>query len=80
MLTIEQEILKESQAFSLPKPKQCFSIDTVFDWNELNIEDLLLINKIDFSDLYEQWKKNICQKKSCHHTKEEEKSNFSSLV
>jgi len=82
VLTVEQEILKDSQSFSLSKKKENFPIEIFFDWNEINIEDLFQMKKVNLNDLYEQWKKIICEKRSCDHQnkikekKKEEKSNL----
>lgn len=57
VLTVEEEILNDSKLFSLSNKKRNFS----FDWNHIEI------NQINLNDFYEQWKKNICKKRSCHH-------------
>jgi hypothetical protein len=77
VLIVEQEILNESRSFSLPEKKRSLPIEKFFDWNEMNIEDLWHINTGNLNDLYEQWKKIICEKRPCHHQdkKKEEKSN-----
>jgi len=77
VLIVEQEILNDSQSFSLPKKKRRFPIEIFFDWNEINIEDLLQINHINLNELYEQWKKNICKKRSGHQEKSEDSTRLS---
>lgn len=66
-MTVEEQILTDSKAFLLSKKEQNFKIETIFDWNEMNIEDILEINSVNLNDFFEQWKKNICKKRSCHH-------------
>jgi len=78
VLTVEQEILNDSQLFSLPKKKRKFPIEIFFNWNEINFEDLLQINKVNLNDLYEQWKKIICKNRSYHHQEESQDSTRSS--
>lgn len=72
MLTIEQEIFHEAQSFVLPEKKQTSMRETLFDWNAMSLEDLLFIHDIDFNELYEQWKKQICERQPCHHKEAKE--------
>lgn len=65
VLTVERDIFNESQSFLLPERKQTSLRQCLFDWNEMSLDDILFIHEIDFNDLYEQWKKSICQ--SRHH-------------
>jgi hypothetical protein len=80
VLKVEQEILSDSQLFSLERfllmKEESFQIETVFDWNIMTIEDLHEINQIDF---YKQWKKSICE---CAHQdkSEQQKEEAESVV
>ncbi|CAF4256629.1 unnamed protein product, partial [Adineta steineri] len=69
--TVEQQILRDSQAFSLLKNKPKFQIETIFNWNEITVEDLREINQINLNDLFEEYIRYICKKKSCHHQNRE---------
>lgn len=65
VLRIEEEILNDSRLFSLSNTKTDFNIETIFNWNEITIEDILEIYKSTINDFYEQWMKNhICAKRS----------------
>jgi hypothetical protein len=75
VLTVEKQILADSKSFTLSRKERNFKIETVFDWYEMNIEDILIINKVNLNELYEKWKKNICDKRPCQQQhKEKEKS------
>ena len=66
-MAVEQQILNESEAFLVTKKERNFRIETIFDWNEMSIGDILEINKVNLNGLLEQWKKSICKKRSCYH-------------
>jgi hypothetical protein len=86
VLTVEKQILTDSQLFTLTKKERNFKIETVFDWNEMTIEDIMIINEVNLNDLYEKWRKNICEKRPCQHhdkikqQKEEEKESESKSI
>ena len=42
----------------------------------MNIEDILIINKVNLNEFYEKWKKNICDKRPCQKQHKEKESNI----
>ncbi|CAF0724063.1 unnamed protein product [Adineta ricciae] len=70
--TLEREIVKEDQVFALEKQEDSFPVKPTFNWNEINLEDLLEVHQLNSNDFFEQLISYICQKKRKNVAKLEE--------
>ena len=66
VLTIEREILNDSRLFSLATlASRSFRSATVFDWNATRVDDAWLSNEVNADDVYDRWKRSICERRPC---------------
>ena len=61
--TLEREIAKVDQVFAFEKQEEPFPVKPTFNWNEINLEDLLEVHQLNSNDFFEQLLNYICQKK-----------------
>ena len=73
VLTVEREILNDHRLFPLATlSSRGFRSANVFDWNATRVDEAWLSDELNADDVYDRWKRSICERTPCQHTRKAE--------